>query len=82
MKNTRLVPRAKVSADGRGVVSHAGVCLLREKAQATGSVSGVNDALMDTYSCNPPWPGSGVRKSSGHGPPIGKFQKYRRHPFG
>ncbi len=50
MKNTRLVPRVKVSADGRGVVSHAGVGLLREMAQATGLVSGVNDALMDTYS--------------------------------
>ncbi len=50
VKNTRLVPRVKVSADGRGVVSHAGVGLLREMAQATGLVSAVNGALMDTYS--------------------------------
>jgi hypothetical protein len=49
MKNTRLVPRVKVSADGRGVVSHAGVGLLREMAQATGLVGAVNGALIDTY---------------------------------
>ncbi len=29
MNDTRLVPRVKVSADGRSVVSHAGVGLLR-----------------------------------------------------
>ncbi len=50
MKNTRLVPRVKVSADGHGVVSHAGVGLLRKMAQSTGLVSAVNGALMDTYS--------------------------------
>ncbi len=50
MKNTRLVPRVKVSADGRGVVSHAGVELLREMAQATDLVSAIDGALMNTYS--------------------------------
>ncbi len=34
------MPRVKVSADGRGVASHAGVSLLREMTQETGLVSG------------------------------------------
>jgi hypothetical protein len=41
--------RVKVSADGVGVVSHAGVGLLREMAEYTGLVDGVTDALIDTY---------------------------------
>jgi hypothetical protein len=42
--------KVKVSADGAGVVSHAGVGLLREMAQYTGLVSAVTGALIDTYS--------------------------------
>jgi hypothetical protein len=38
-----------VSADGAGVVSHAGVGLLREVAQYTGLVEGVTEALIGTY---------------------------------
>jgi hypothetical protein len=38
-----------VSADGQGVVSHAGVGLLREMAEYTGLVEGVTGALLDTY---------------------------------
>jgi hypothetical protein len=38
-----------VSADGHGVVSHAGVGLLREMADHTGLVDGVTEALIDTY---------------------------------
>jgi hypothetical protein len=38
-----------VSADGQGVVSHAGVGLLREMAEYTGLVDGVTEALLDTY---------------------------------
>jgi hypothetical protein len=38
-----------VSADGQGVVSHAGVGLLREMAEYTGLVDGVSAALIDTY---------------------------------
>ena len=38
-----------VSADGQGVVSHAGVGLLREMAEYTGLVDGVTAALIDTY---------------------------------
>lgn len=38
-----------VSADGGGVVSHAGVGLLREMAEYTGLVNGVTAALIDTY---------------------------------
>jgi len=39
----------KVSADGRGVVSHAGAALLRELATETGLAGGVSAALLDTY---------------------------------
>jgi hypothetical protein len=45
--------RVKVSADGRGVVSHAGVGMLRELAYDTGLVAGVTSALADTYAG--PW---------------------------
>lgn len=41
--------RVKVSADGNGVVSHAGVGLLREMAEQTGLVEAVRGALIDTY---------------------------------
>jgi len=49
MKRSRNRGRVKVSADGRGVVSHAGVELLREMAERTGLVDGVTAALIDTY---------------------------------
>lgn len=41
--------RVKVSADGRGVVSHAGSALLRELATETGLAGAVTGALIDTY---------------------------------
>lgn len=50
VKTTAMVPRVKVSADGAGVVSHAGVGMLRELADLTGQVSAV---LADTY--KGPW---------------------------
>ena len=40
--------RVKVSADGRGVVSHAGAELLRELAAATGLVGRGTVLLIDT----------------------------------
>jgi Transposase DDE domain group 1 len=46
-------PRVKVSADGRGVVSHAGVGMLRELADLTGLSSQVTAVLADTY--KGPW---------------------------
>lgn len=49
MKSNKRPGRVKVSADGVGVVSHAGVGLLREMAEYTGLVDGVTDALIDTY---------------------------------
>lgn len=49
MKRNKRVPRVKVSADGVGVVSHAGVGLLRETAEYTGLVAGVTGALIGTY---------------------------------
>jgi hypothetical protein len=45
--------RVKLSADGRGVVSHAGTGMLRELAYDTGLVAGVSGALADTYAG--PW---------------------------
>jgi hypothetical protein len=41
--------RVKVSADGKGVVSHAGTALLRELATETGLADAVTGALLDTY---------------------------------
>lgn len=53
MDFTRSTARVKVSADGGGVVSHAGAALLRETAEYTGLVGGVSAALADTY--RGPW---------------------------
>ena len=53
MKSIPARPRVTVSADGRGVVSHAGVGLLREVADLTGLSSQVTAALADTY--RGPW---------------------------
>jgi hypothetical protein len=41
--------RVKVSADGNGVVSHAGCALLRELAIETGLAGAETGALLDTY---------------------------------
>lgn len=49
MKRSKRVRRAVVSADGQGVVSHAGVGLLREMAEYTGLAEGVTAVLLDTY---------------------------------
>lgn len=49
MKGNKRVPRVVVSADGQGVVSHAGTGLLREMAEYTGLVEGISGALIDTY---------------------------------
>lgn len=53
MKLIERPRRVKVSADGRGVVSHAGVGMLRELAYDTGLVAGVMAVLADTYAG--PW---------------------------
>jgi DDE family transposase len=49
VKRIKGTARARVTADGHGVVSHAGVGLLREMAENTGLVEGVTAALLDTY---------------------------------
>ncbi|MDP3894398.1 IS1380 family transposase [Nocardioides sp.] len=49
MKRSKRVRRVVVTADGQGVVSHAGVGLLREMAEFTGLVDGVTAALIGTY---------------------------------
>lgn len=53
MKSSKRSRRVKVSADGAGVVSHAGVGLLREVAEYTGLVEAVTAVLADTY--RGPW---------------------------
>ncbi|MGH3421713.1 MAG: IS1380 family transposase, partial [Streptosporangiaceae bacterium] len=53
MNGSAAVCRVKVSADGHGVVSHAGVGMLREVADLTGLSSQVTAALADTY--RGPW---------------------------
>jgi hypothetical protein len=53
VKNSKRSTRVKVSADGTGVVSHAGVGMLRELAADTGLVKEVTEALADKYAG--PW---------------------------
>jgi hypothetical protein len=53
VKRNKQGRRVVVSADGAGVVSHAGVGLLREMAEYTGLVEAVTAALADTY--RGPW---------------------------
>ncbi len=53
MKSIATGPRVRVSADGHGVVSHAGMGLLREVADLTGLSGQVTDVLADTY--RGPW---------------------------
>jgi hypothetical protein len=53
VKIIAAAPWVKVSADGYGVVSHAGIGLLRELADRTGLSAQVSAALADTY--RGPW---------------------------
>ena len=53
MKSIAAVSRVKVSADGHGVVSHAGTGMLREVAELTGLSAQVSAVLADTY--RGPW---------------------------
>ena len=53
MKSIAAAPRVKVSADGHGVVSHAGMGMLRELADLTGLSAQVTAVLADTY--RGPW---------------------------
>lgn len=53
MEGIAARPRVKVSADGQGVVSHAGVGILRELAELTGLCAQVTASLADTY--RGPW---------------------------
>jgi DDE family transposase len=53
VKRSKRSKRVTISADGRGVVSHAGVGMLRELAHDTGLVEGVSAVLADTYAG--PW---------------------------
>lgn len=53
MKNIAVASGLKVSADGHGVVSHAGMGMVRELADRTGLSAQVTAALADTY--RGPW---------------------------
>ena len=53
MKDIAAARRVTVSADGRGVVSHAGMGMLRELADLTGLSAQVTAVLPDTYQV--PW---------------------------
>ena len=49
VKRSKRARRVVVGADGHGVVSHAGVGLLREMAEYTGLVDGITRALIGSY---------------------------------
>jgi hypothetical protein len=53
VKRNRRYRRVKVSADGDGLVSRAGVALLRELTVDTGLADGWSDVLLDTYKAGP-----------------------------
>ncbi len=53
MNSIAVARRVKVSADGHGVVSHAGMGMLRELADLTGLSARVTAVLADTY--RGPW---------------------------
>ena len=53
MKSIAVASRVKVSADGHGVVSHAGMAMVRELADWSGLSAQVTAALADTY--RGPW---------------------------
>ena len=53
MKSSKRRLRMSVTADGAGVVSHAGTELLREMAAATGLVEAWDEVLLDTYKSAP-----------------------------
>jgi hypothetical protein len=53
VKRNRRSRRVKVSADGEGLVSRAGVALLRELTEDTGLAAGWSNALIDTYKAFP-----------------------------
>lgn len=48
MKNIAVSSRVKVSADGHGVVSHAGMAMVRELADITGFSAQVTAVLAAT----------------------------------
>jgi hypothetical protein len=53
MKRSGLLARVRVTADGEGVVSHAGAELLREMAGFSGLIDAWDAALIGTYKAMP-----------------------------
>ena len=53
MKRSGRLGKVKVTADGEGVVSHAGAELLREMAGFTGLIDAWDRALIGTYKAMP-----------------------------
>lgn len=60
VKRNGFMRLLRVGADGQGVVSHAGLGMLRELAGYTGLVKALNEALVDTYKAVGPRAGSGA----------------------
>jgi hypothetical protein len=66
MRGTWTRPKLTVSADGAGVVSHAGTRLVADLADATGLTAGFGDVL------------AGLRqRDTGHDPPAGSRWTWR-----
>ena len=53
MKSTTGRPQVEVTADGAGIVSHAGAALLRELADSSGLTAGWTQAVIGTYRGTP-----------------------------
>lgn len=53
MKSTTRLPQVEVTADGAGIVSHAGAALLRELADTSGLTAGWTKAVIGTYRGTP-----------------------------
>ncbi len=53
MKSTTRGPQVEVTADGAGIVSHAGAALLRELADRSGLTAGWTEAVIGTYRGTP-----------------------------
>jgi len=53
VKSTTRIARSVVTADGAGILSHAGAALLRELADEAGLTAGWTDALLGTYKGTP-----------------------------
>ena len=78
MKNIAMTRRVKVSADGRGVVSHAGMGLVRELADLTGLSAQVTEVWPIPTRVRGPTLRGGVRRSGRGGGRWGRLHRQGR----